>query len=53
MSDTDRYVLTDADGQPIDGEYYDDPERAIDARARLMAEHPDGDNVTVDVVNVL
>lgn len=42
------YVLTDADGDPIPGEYYSDPERAIDARARLMADHEDGDEVTVE-----
>lgn len=50
MSEVKRYVLTDGDGEEIDGECYDDPDRAIDARARLMAEHPDGDAVTVEVL---
>ena len=45
------YVLTDADGQEIPGERYEDDDRALDARARLMAEHPDGDGVTVEVLN--
>ena len=43
-----EYVLTDADGHTIAGERYRDADRAIDARARLMAEHPDGDEVTVE-----
>ena len=48
MSDNiQQYVLTDANDEPITGEQYDDPERAINARARLMAEHPDSDMVTV------
>lgn len=45
-----RYMLTDADGAPILGHYYDDPDRAIDARAQLMATHPDGDDVTVEPI---
>jgi hypothetical protein len=43
-----RYVLTDAGGDPIPGERYEDADRAIDARARLMANHEDGDDVTVE-----
>jgi len=43
-----NYQLTDANGDPIDGEVYEDPERAIDARARLMGEM---DGVTVEEVN--
>lgn len=43
-----KYHLTDADGETIDGETYDDPNRALDARARLMAEHEDGDEVTIE-----
>ena len=43
------YVLTDADGEPIAGERYYDSEAAIDARVRLMDEHEDGDEVTVEV----
>lgn len=43
-----EYVLTDADGEVIDGERYDDPDAAVDARAQQMAEHPDGDAVTVE-----
>lgn len=46
-----HYVLTDGDGSPIEGERYSDSDRAIDARARLMAEHPDGDAVTVEVLD--
>lgn len=45
-----EYVLTDANGDPIPGETYDDPDRSIDARAYLMAEHDDGDAVTVEEV---
>lgn len=45
-----HYVLTDGDGEPIPGERYEDDGHAIDARARLMAEHPDGDDVTVEVL---
>lgn len=43
-----EYVLTDADGDVIPGEIYQDSERAVDSRARLMAEHEDGDAVTVE-----
>ena len=43
-----EYVLTDADGHTIKGHRYHDPDKAVDARARLMAEHPDGDEVTVE-----
>ena len=43
-----EYVITDADGRTIRGHRYSDPDKAIDARARLMAEHPDGDEVTVE-----
>ena len=46
--DTTKYAVTDADGNTIDGEVYEDPGHAIDARARLMADHPDGDRVTVE-----
>jgi len=46
--DADWYVLTDGDGEPIPGESYSDCEQAIDARARLMADHEDGDKVTVE-----
>lgn len=45
-----HYILTDDDGNPIPDERYKDDSRAIDARARLMTEHPDGDNVTVEVL---
>lgn len=45
------YVLMDADGEPIDGESYDDPDSALDARAQLMADHEDGDAVTVERVD--
>jgi len=49
---TDRsYVLMDAGGEPIEDESYDDPDSALDARARLMAEHEDGDAVTVERVD--
>lgn len=56
MNDTDEseiehYVLTDGDGDPIPGERYEDDSRAIDARARLMSDHPDGDKVTVEVLS--
>lgn len=47
-SDTGQYVLTDADDDPIPGERYDNPDRPVDTRARLMAEHEDGDAVTVE-----
>lgn len=47
-----EYILTDADGEPIPGQVFDDPDRAIDARAILMAEHEDGDAVTVEEVDV-
>jgi len=50
MSEVKHYVITDGDGEPIPGERYEDDARALDARARLMAEHPDGDGVTVDVL---
>jgi DNA-binding PadR family transcriptional regulator len=43
-----EYVLTDAAGDPIPGEVYDDPDDALDARANLMSEHEDGDDVTVE-----
>ena len=46
-----RYVLTDADGEPIPGEEFSDHVHALDARARLMAEHSDGDKVTVEVLS--
>ena len=46
-----RYVLTDGDGEAIPGEEYENDEHALDARARLMAEHPDGESVTVEVLN--
>lgn len=42
------YHLTDGDGCAIPGEAYTDEEDAVDARARLMASHPDGDDVTVE-----
>jgi len=45
------YILTDADGDPIRGEVYDNPGDAIEARAILMAEHKDGDNVTIETPN--
>lgn len=48
-----EYVLTDANGDVIDGERYDEPDHAIDARAQLMVEHPDGDEVTVEIPCVL
>ena len=37
------YHLTDGDGCAIPGEAYRSEEAAVDARARLMASHPDGD----------
>lgn len=43
-----EYILTDADGNKIPGEEYDSSDAAIDARAVLMAEHEDGDDVTVE-----
>lgn len=43
-----EFVLTDADGHTIEGERYHDPDKAIDARVRLMETHPDGDAVTVE-----
>jgi len=46
--DDTEYVLTDGDGEVIEGEVYDDPDAAVDARASQMAEHPDGDAVTVE-----
>lgn len=42
-----RYALTDADGDVIPGEEYHDEDAALDARAVLMSQHPDGDQVTV------
>lgn len=45
------YVLMDADDEPIDGERHDDADSALDARARLMATHEDGDAVTVERVD--
>lgn len=48
-----EYVLTDANGDVIDEQGYDTADQAIDARARLMAEHPDGDEVTVEIPCVL
>ena len=42
------YHLTDGDGCAIPGEAYRSEEAAVDARARLMASHPDGDKVTVE-----
>lgn len=35
------YVLTDGDDEPISDETYTDADRAIDARARLVAERDD------------
>jgi len=46
-----QYILTDAADEPIEGEEYDTPGAAIDARARLMATHMDGDDVTVQEVD--
>jgi len=43
-----EYILTDANGEPIRGERYDRPGDAIEARAILMAEHEDGDKVTIE-----
>ncbi|ELY68883.1 hypothetical protein [Natrinema versiforme] len=45
------YVLTDGDGERIRGEVYDDPDAAIDARARLLGQDDyDRDaEVTVEV----
>jgi len=43
-----EYILTDGDGNLIRGEVYDNPGDAIEARAILMAEHEDGDDVTVE-----
>jgi len=40
-------VLTDVDGNTISGERYQDSNRAIDARVRLMETHSDGDQVPV------
>lgn len=33
-----KYAVVDGDGDPIPGERYDNPDDAIDARARLMGE---------------
>lgn len=49
MTTSELYVLTDAAGDWMDEYVYADPERAIDARAHMMAGHPDGDAVTVEV----
>jgi hypothetical protein len=49
--DNTQYILTDAADEPIEGEEYDTPGAAIDARARLMATHMDGDDVTVEEVD--
>lgn len=49
MTTSELYALTDGDGEWMDEYVYADQERAIDARARLMATHPDGDAVTVEV----
>jgi len=46
--EADKYVLTDANGKEIEDESYPDSDKTIDARARLMATHPDGDEVTVE-----
>lgn len=45
------YVLTDAEDEPIEGERYPDETQALDARAQLMANHDDGDAVTIEVKN--
>lgn len=51
MSDDTEYILTDADGQIIPGERYDNEDDALDSRARLMGMHEDGDQVTVEPVD--
>jgi len=48
MTDNEIYYLTDSEGVLIPGEIYDNEEDAIDARARLLASHSDGDQVTVE-----
>lgn len=48
-----EYALTDANGDVIEGEEYPNADLALNARARLMAEHPDGDEVTVEIPCVL
>ncbi len=51
MSDTQQtevYRVEDSDGETLPGGEYEDPNRALDRRAREMAEHPDGDGVTVE-----
>jgi Fe2+ or Zn2+ uptake regulation protein len=50
-TDDTQYILTDAADEPIEGEEYDTPDAAIDARARLMATHMDGDDVTVEEID--
>jgi len=45
------YVLMDADGEPIEGERYDDADDALDALAEYSAYWPNGDAVTVERVD--
>lgn len=42
------YRVTDADGDTLPSGTYSDEDAALDRRAREMAEHPDGDDVTVE-----
>jgi|AntDeeMinimDraft_6_1070357.scaffolds.fasta_scaffold01534_6 hypothetical protein len=45
--EVERYALTNGDGETMQGETYEDYGNAVFARARLMNEHPDGEDITV------
>jgi len=47
-SETTQYAITDANGTVIQDHLYEDADRTLDARALLMASHPDEDAVTVE-----
>jgi len=48
VSDDEMYYLTDGEGEILPEEVYDNEDDAVDARARLVASHPDEDDVTVE-----
>ena len=45
------YVLTDADGELIPGEIHESSDEAMDSRAYQMANHEDGDDVTIKTLD--